>query len=105
MILKYFGHNKLGLGFHSFIRAVNGWIFRRVTSGKDKDSYYHELFLRGRWDLMGWMKRQPTLQEDMCRKGGRVPVNWQLSKVSPLPEEDVSSVGGGLKLTKKMFWI
>jgi hypothetical protein len=54
---------------------------------------------------MGWMKRQPTLQEEMCRKGGRVPVNWQLSKVSPLPEEDVSSVGGGLKLTKKMFWI
>jgi hypothetical protein len=55
--------------------------------------------LRGRRDLMGWMKRQPTLQEELCRKGGRVPVNW------PLPEEDVSSVGGGLKLTKKMFFL
>ena len=55
--------------------------------------------MRGRRDLMGWMKRQPTLQEELCRKGGRVPVNW------PLPEEDVSSVGGGLKLTKKMFFL
>ncbi|KAL7471366.1 hypothetical protein ACHAXS_011656 [Conticribra weissflogii] len=35
----YFGHSN----FESFIRLVNAWGFRRVPSGVDRDSYYHEV--------------------------------------------------------------
>mmetsp|Transcript_30292 Transcript_30292/g.63820 ORF Transcript_30292/g.63820 Transcript_30292/m.63820 type:complete len:177 (-) Transcript_30292:845-1375(-) len=35
----YFQHSN----FTSFVRLVNAWGFRRVTSGDDNDSYYHEV--------------------------------------------------------------
>eukprot|EP00980_Cylindrotheca_fusiformis_P030817 scaffold25464_cov113-Cylindrotheca_fusiformis.AAC.1 len=41
----------------SFIRQVNGWGFKRITSGPDYNSYYHEHFLRGRLDLCQQMQR------------------------------------------------
>lgn len=34
--------------YTSFVRQVNGWGFRRVTVGSEANTYYHELFLRGR---------------------------------------------------------
>lgn len=34
--------------YTSFVRQVNGWGFRRVTVGPEANTYYHELFLRGR---------------------------------------------------------
>ncbi len=36
---RYFGHKN----YASFVRIVNAWGFRRVTSGIDRDSYYHEV--------------------------------------------------------------
>ena len=36
---RYFGHKN----YASFVRIVNAWGFRRVTSGLDRDSYYHEV--------------------------------------------------------------
>jgi hypothetical protein len=43
--------------YESFLRQVNGWGFKRVTSGPDENSYYHELFLRDMPHLIQWMKR------------------------------------------------
>jgi hypothetical protein len=36
---RYFGHKN----YASFVRIVNAWGFRRVTTGLDRDSYYHEV--------------------------------------------------------------
>ncbi|EJK54534.1 hypothetical protein THAOC_25828, partial [Thalassiosira oceanica] len=61
--------------------------FRRIVRGPDRDSYYHELFLRGRPDLHVRMKRlssdhrkTPQNKEDKC------PDFDELSKTSPLPQ-------------------
>jgi hypothetical protein len=36
---QHFRHSK----FLSFARQVNGWGFRRITQGKDRQAYYHEV--------------------------------------------------------------
>mmetsp|Transcript_14442 Transcript_14442/g.31657 ORF Transcript_14442/g.31657 Transcript_14442/m.31657 type:complete len:545 (+) Transcript_14442:174-1808(+) len=79
----YFGHEN----YASFVRVVNAWGFRRIVRGPDRDSYYHELFLRGRPDLHVRMKRlssdhrkTPQNKEDKC------PDFDELSKTSPLPQ-------------------
>ena len=43
--------------FNSFIRLVNAWGFRRMMKGPDRNSYYHELFLRGKPHLHEMMRR------------------------------------------------
>ena len=43
--------------FSSFTRQVSGWGFHRITAGADFNSYYHELFLRGKPHLCQMMKR------------------------------------------------
>eukprot|EP00970_Alexandrium_tamarense_P020455 scaffold15251_cov214-Alexandrium_tamarense.AAC.6 len=95
---KYFGHDN----YCSFIRAVNGWGFRRVTTGDEKDSYYHELFLRGRRDLYERMKRVPAnYRKSALGKEDRAPDFWELSKVSPLPEADVIGEGSFVIMINK----
>lgn len=44
VLSSYFKQTK----YTSFIRQVNGWGFRRVQSGSEINTYYHELFLRGK---------------------------------------------------------
>eukprot|EP00590_Aulacoseira_subarctica_P006140 CAMPEP_0172417748 /NCGR_PEP_ID=MMETSP1064-20121228/4247_1 /TAXON_ID=202472 /ORGANISM="Aulacoseira subarctica , Strain CCAP 1002/5" /LENGTH=518 /DNA_ID=CAMNT_0013156245 /DNA_START=41 /DNA_END=1597 /DNA_ORIENTATION=+ len=39
----FFGHFK----FASFLRQAHGWGFLRIQGGPDKDTFYHEYFLRG----------------------------------------------------------
>lgn len=41
----------------SFQRQLNLYGFQRLTAGMDKNGYYHELFLRGRLDLVDKMQR------------------------------------------------
>jgi len=55
----YFDH----CNYHSFNRLVNAWSFRRISSGPDRGSYYHEVFLRGRPDLSRIMRRLPKSQK------------------------------------------
>jgi hypothetical protein len=50
--------------YASFMRQVNGWGFKRIVSGNDHNSYYHELFLRDYPQLCLKMKR--------IRKGDKV---------------------------------
>eukprot|EP00562_Extubocellulus_spinifer_P008859 CAMPEP_0178499112 /NCGR_PEP_ID=MMETSP0696-20121128/15645_1 /TAXON_ID=265572 /ORGANISM="Extubocellulus spinifer, Strain CCMP396" /LENGTH=541 /DNA_ID=CAMNT_0020127777 /DNA_START=134 /DNA_END=1759 /DNA_ORIENTATION=- len=51
----FFDHSN----YHSFNRLVNAWSFRRMSSGPDRGSYYHEMFLRGRPNLHRHMRRLP----------------------------------------------
>lgn len=51
---QYFAQTK----FESFIRQANGWGFRRIRKeGPDRNAYYHELFLRGKPELLEDMRR------------------------------------------------
>ena len=40
----------------SFQSQLNLYGFKRITTGKDANAYYHELFLRGREDLLPRLK-------------------------------------------------
>jgi hypothetical protein len=53
VIPLYFRHAK----YASFMRQVNGWGFKRIVSGNDHNSYYHELFVRDCPQLCLKMKR------------------------------------------------
>lgn len=81
---KYFGHTNHA----SFIRIVNAWGFRRVvTTGPDRDTYYHELFLRGKHNLHVKMKRLPTThRKTPMDKNESSPNFYEMSEKSPLPE-------------------
>lgn len=46
-----------GIKYASFKRQVNVWGFTRITEGHDQNSYFHEMFLRGRPDLVKNIKR------------------------------------------------
>lgn len=53
LLPRYFRQTK----FSSFKRQMNLYGFRKVLSGTDCGSYYHELFLRGRPDLAMILRR------------------------------------------------
>jgi len=84
IIPTYFGHASLS----SFMRQANGWGFKRITKGKDKNSYYNEHFLRGLPHLCkkipkpGSIKSKPE-KADVFRE----PDFAEISKNRPLPLE------------------
>ena len=95
----YFEHAK----FSSFIRQANGWGFRRMNAGCDKNSYYHPRFLKGLPHLCKGMKR-PGVAQKLQANPKDEPDLYKISKVHPLPEgankESVilfSTISGGLK--------
>ena len=59
----FFRHGR----YASFARQINGWGFRRIATGPDFNSYYHELFLRDSPDLCLQMTR-PSSAELADRK-------------------------------------
>lgn len=59
----FFRHGR----YASFARQINGWGFRRMSSGPDFNSYYHEYFLRDAPDLCLRMRR-PSAAELADRK-------------------------------------
>ena len=81
VIPVYFEHAK----FSSFIRQANGWGFRRLTSGRDRGSYYHELFLRGLPHLCKEMKR-PGVAEKKTMDPDHEPDLRKISEVFPVPQ-------------------
>mmetsp|Transcript_25582 Transcript_25582/g.55040 ORF Transcript_25582/g.55040 Transcript_25582/m.55040 type:complete len:517 (-) Transcript_25582:270-1820(-) len=89
---RYFGHSNHA----SFVRIVNAWGFRRITKGPDRDSYYHEMFLRGKPRLHERMKRLPTChRKTPVDKEDKCPDFYDLAKTSPLPEVSWSFQGSG----------
>jgi HSF-type DNA-binding len=88
VIPSYFDHAK----FSSFIRQANGWGFKRVTTkGTDRNSHYHELFLRGIPHLIKFMKRPVSGMNAVTQpKHGKGrdfdPDFYKISEDFPLPE-------------------
>lgn len=78
----YFEHAK----FSSFIRQANGWGFRRVTQGRDRNAYYHEMFLRGLPHLCKTMKR-PGVSKKPASDPDHEPDLYRISELHPLPEK------------------
>lgn len=83
VIPTYFEHNK----FSSFIRQANGWGFRRITKGPDRNSYYHELFLRGIPHLSKGMKR-PGPSKKATADPEHEPDFYKISEEYPVPEKN-----------------
>jgi hypothetical protein len=82
VIPTYFEHSK----FSSFIRQANGWGFRRIISkGPDRNSYYHELFLRSRPHLIKLMRRPPPSSKPLA-DATTEPDFLAISEERPLPE-------------------
>mmetsp|Transcript_2815 Transcript_2815/g.7890 ORF Transcript_2815/g.7890 Transcript_2815/m.7890 type:complete len:520 (+) Transcript_2815:348-1907(+) len=82
VIPTYFEHAK----FSSFIRQANGWGFRRITQGRDRNSYYHEMFLRGLPHLCKMMKR-PGVSEKQAADPEHEPDLYKISEDHPIPEK------------------
>ena len=77
----FFQHSKMT----SFIRQANGWGFRRMLSeGLDQNSYYHELFLRGKPHLVKVMRRTTGAKTVLPRQ--MEPHFYSIAKERPLPE-------------------
>jgi hypothetical protein len=78
---KYFEHSK----FSSFVRQANGWGFRRLASVNDRNTYYHEYFLRG----MPWLvkkMRRPKVNEKKSISPDQEPGFVAISEQFPVPE-------------------
>ncbi|ACI65630.1 heat shock factor, DNA-binding [Phaeodactylum tricornutum CCAP 1055/1] len=82
VIPTYFEHAK----FSSFIRQANGWGFRRITQGRDRNSYYHELFLRGLPHLCKQMKR-PGVAQKQAADPEHEPDLYKVSEMYAVPEK------------------
>jgi len=76
--------------YNSFVRLVNAWGFRRITSGLDANAYYHELFLRGMPLLHNKMHRLKKNQKKESSPSKSTPDFYAMDKISPLPPLDNS---------------
>eukprot|EP00339_Tiarina_fusa_P009988 CAMPEP_0117080176 /NCGR_PEP_ID=MMETSP0472-20121206/56578_1 /TAXON_ID=693140 ORGANISM="Tiarina fusus, Strain LIS" /NCGR_SAMPLE_ID=MMETSP0472 /ASSEMBLY_ACC=CAM_ASM_000603 /LENGTH=475 /DNA_ID=CAMNT_0004807727 /DNA_START=135 /DNA_END=1562 /DNA_ORIENTATION=+ len=83
VIPAYFEHSK----FSSFIRQANGWGFRRMISkGPDRNSYYHEMFLRSVPHMLKMMKRPPPSSKPLA-DASTEPDLHKISQLCPLLEK------------------
>jgi HSF-type DNA-binding len=78
----YFEHCK----FSSFVRQANGWGFRRITEGRDRNSYYHPMFLRGLPHLCKQMKR-PGVAQKAPADPEHEPDLYKISEFHPVPQK------------------
>jgi len=90
----YFDHSK----FSSFIRQANGWGFRRITQGRDRNSYYNERFLRAMPHLCKKMHR-PGVAKKKTINPDQEPDFYEISKMLPVPEEAPEDSGIALEST------
>jgi hypothetical protein len=74
------------LSLHSLTLYYDSWGFRRVTQGRDRNSYYHESFLRGLPHLCKDMKR-PGVAEKTAADPEHEPDFFKISELHPVPEK------------------
>lgn len=85
---NYFAHNN----YNSFIRLVNAWGFRRITTGIDQGSYFHELFLRNMPHLHKSMHRLTSHEKKIPVDPESVPDFYDIAKKFPLPDDSEAAV-------------
>lgn len=78
----FFGNLK----YRSFIRQVNGYGFQRLSQGRDRNCYFHELFLRGMPHLTRNMARPSVSEKVKIHPQCEGPKFHQMSKDYPIPE-------------------
>lgn len=71
--------------YHSFNRVINAWSFRRKSTGPDRGSYFHELFLRGKPHLQKYMRRLPRTHKKLAMNKEEEPDFFDLERTTPLP--------------------
>jgi len=67
------------------MHQANGWGFRRVVHGRDRNTYYHEMFLRGLPHLCKLMKR-PGVAVKQNSNPEHFPDLHRISEDYPVPE-------------------
>lgn len=77
----YFEHSN----YNSFIKLVNSWGFRRMASGIDRGSYYHELFLRDMPHLHNRMRRLTPIDKKKAVDPGKEPDFYDMNTNFALP--------------------
>ena len=65
----------------SFSRQVNGWGFRRVTQGDERNAYYHEFFIRDQPFLISSMRRKSSKKKKSGAK--RLAYPFQEGYIQP----------------------
>jgi hypothetical protein len=112
--------------YHSFNRLVNAWSFRRISTGPDRGSYYHEvrpigdiekvvhserqiltvlprfleqLFLRGKPQLQKYMRRLPKTHKKLPMKKEDEPDFYTLDEETPLPPLEEVPLPSGSVMT------
>lgn len=85
VIPLFFRHGK----YASFVRQINGWGYRRITSGPDYGAYYHELFLRGMPHLCERIRRPPPggVRKNKKENNADPPDFYKISAEFPLPND------------------
>lgn len=84
--------------FSSFQRQLNLYGFLRISAGRDKGSYYHPMFLRGRMFLAHRIPRL-RLKGNRCRAGNNPdeePDFYSMEPVRPLVEQAPAATPGPL---------
>ena len=79
------------------MRQVNGWGFKRIVSGNDHNSYYHELFVRENPQLCLKMKR--IKKNEMLpsgRAGGKKEENTLMELPPPPPSLQLAQQQAGM---------
>ena len=78
--------------FSSFRRQLNLYDFRRINSGRDAGSYYHELFLRGKPKLAFKMVRRLRKgnQNRLSPSSDNVPDFYKMPFMGPIDDDDKS---------------
>jgi hypothetical protein len=94
VIPLFFEHAK----FSSFIRQANGWGFRRITQGRDRNSYYHPRFLRNLPHLCKKMKRPGVSQKTAADPDHEPDLN-KISEQFPIPDKPASDESVLLRCT------
>lgn len=68
-----------------FSLQANGWGFRRITQGRDRNAYYHPRFLRGLPHLCKNMRR-PGVNQKKASDPNEEPDLYEISRSHPVPE-------------------
>jgi len=89
LLPHYFNLSK----FQSFQRQLNLYSFRRLTVGLDKGGYYHELFLRGRMDLLYRITRTKIKGNCIRAKSNPAmePKFWTMPWVAAISDDSLTT--------------